>query len=181
MKSDLTVVTYWENMVQSDKQLDRLHFLYSYLISRGINVLNNKTELEKVLAKQWKASEQKSGEAEKEVDDEFQRLLSERAKIPSIPSNKLTCLTLCLYADVKGGKCRRPSHLQTKPDSVPAREEIFSDEWWGENSDWARVRICKSFCTTKRGEEGISVLRYFCDIEHPFSFTSLLITLTYQS
>ena len=34
---------------------------------------------------------------------------------------------------------------------------------------------------TKRGEEGISVLRYFCDIEHPISFTSLLITLTYQS
>ena len=43
MKSDLTVVTYWENMVQSDKQLDRLHFLYSYLISMGINERNRHT------------------------------------------------------------------------------------------------------------------------------------------
>ena len=80
MKSDLTVVTYRENMVQSDKLLVRLHLLYSYLLPRGINVLNNKTELEKVLAKQRKASEQKSGEAEKEVEDELHRLLSERAK-----------------------------------------------------------------------------------------------------
>jgi hypothetical protein len=67
-------------MVQSDEQLVQLHIIYLYLLSRGINVLNNKTELEKVLAKQRKASEQKSGEAEKEVEDEFQRLLSERAK-----------------------------------------------------------------------------------------------------
>ena len=67
-------------MVQSDEQLVQLHFIYLHLLSRGINVLNNKTELEKVLAKQRKASEQKSGEAEKEVKDELQRLLSERAK-----------------------------------------------------------------------------------------------------
>ena len=32
------------------------------------------------MAKQRKASEQKSGEAEKEVEDELHRLLSERAK-----------------------------------------------------------------------------------------------------
>ena len=50
------------------------------MLSRGINVLNNKTELEKVLAKQRKASEQKSGKAEKEVEDELHRMLSERAK-----------------------------------------------------------------------------------------------------
>ena len=58
----------------------QLHVIYSSFLSRGINVLNNKTELEKVLAKQRKASEQKSVEAEKEVEDEFHRLLSERAK-----------------------------------------------------------------------------------------------------
>ena len=80
LNGELTVVTYWEIMVQSDEQLVRLHLLHSYLLSRGINVLNNKTELEKVLAKQRKASEQKCGEAEKEVEDEFHRLLSERAK-----------------------------------------------------------------------------------------------------
>ena len=67
-------------MFRSDEQLVQLYVIYSYLVSRGINVLNNKTELEKVLAKQRKASEQKSGEAEKEVEDEFHRLLSERAK-----------------------------------------------------------------------------------------------------
>ena len=67
-------------MVQSDEKLVQLHVIYLYLLSRGINVLNNKTELEKVLAKQRKASEQKSGEAEKEDEVELHRLLSERAK-----------------------------------------------------------------------------------------------------
>ena len=67
-------------MVQSDEKLVQLHVIYLYLLSRGINVLKNKTELEKVLAKQRKASEQKSGEAEKEVEDELHRLLRERAK-----------------------------------------------------------------------------------------------------
>ena len=67
-------------MVQTDEKLVQQHVNNSYLLSRGINVLNNKTELEKVLAKQRKASEQNSGEAEKEVEDELQRLLSERAK-----------------------------------------------------------------------------------------------------
>ena len=67
-------------MVQLDEQLVQLKVICLYFISRGINVLNTKTELEKVLAKQRKASEQKSGEAEKEVEDELHRLLSERAK-----------------------------------------------------------------------------------------------------
>ena len=67
-------------MVQSDEKLVQLHVIYLHLLSRGISVLNNKTELEKVLAKQRKASEQKSGEAEKEVEDELHTLLSERAK-----------------------------------------------------------------------------------------------------
>ena len=74
------VVTYWKNMVQSDEKLVQLHVIYLYLLSRGINVLKNKTELEKVLSKQRKASEQKSREAEKEVEDELHTLLSERAK-----------------------------------------------------------------------------------------------------
>ena len=67
-------------MVQSDEKLVQLHVIYLHLLLRGINVLNNRTELEKVLAKQRKASEQKSGKAEEEVEDEFHRLLSERAK-----------------------------------------------------------------------------------------------------
>ena len=67
-------------MFRSDEQMVQLYVIYSYLFSRGINVLNNKTELEKVLAKQRKASEQKSGKAEKEVEDKLHRLLSERAK-----------------------------------------------------------------------------------------------------
>ena len=67
-------------MVQLDEQLVQLKAICLYFISRGINVLNTKTELEKVLAKQRKATEQKSGEAEQEVEDELHRLLSERAK-----------------------------------------------------------------------------------------------------
>ena len=46
---------------------------------RGINVLNNKSELEKVLAKHRKASETRPV-AEKEVENEFHRILTERAK-----------------------------------------------------------------------------------------------------
>ena len=63
-------------MVQSDQASCYLS-LFAFL---GIIVLNNKTELEKVLDKQRKASEQKSGKAEEEVEDEFHRLLSEGAK-----------------------------------------------------------------------------------------------------
>ena len=49
------------------------------LCFRGINVLNNKSELEKVLAKHRKASETRPV-AEKEVENEFHRILTERAK-----------------------------------------------------------------------------------------------------
>ena len=42
-------------------------------------MLNNKSELEKVLAKQRKASEKKQLD-EKEVENEFHQMLSERAK-----------------------------------------------------------------------------------------------------
>ena len=42
-------------------------------------MLNNKSELEKVLAKQRKVSEKKQVE-EKEVETEFHKMLSERAK-----------------------------------------------------------------------------------------------------
>merc|ERR1711892_797453 len=47
---------------------------------KGINVLNSKSELEKVLAKHRKASEEKTREAENEVEDEFHKIISERAK-----------------------------------------------------------------------------------------------------
>merc|ERR1711892_493945 len=47
--------------------------------NKGINVLNNKSELEKVLTKHRRASEQKQ-EAENEVEDEFHRMITERAK-----------------------------------------------------------------------------------------------------
>ena len=42
-------------------------------------MLNNKSELEKVLTKHRRASEQKQ-EAEKEVEDEFHKIITERAK-----------------------------------------------------------------------------------------------------
>ena len=42
-------------------------------------MLNNKSELEKVLTKHRRASEQKE-EAEQEVEDEFHSLITERAK-----------------------------------------------------------------------------------------------------
>ena len=42
-------------------------------------MLNNKSELQKVLAKQRRASEQKE-EAEQEVEDEFHKIITERAK-----------------------------------------------------------------------------------------------------
>merc|ERR1712106_205028 len=48
--------------------------------SKGINVLPTKSELEKVLAKQRKASEQKSPEHKNEVEDEFKKVLSGRAR-----------------------------------------------------------------------------------------------------
>ena len=51
-----------------------------FLSCRGINVLNSKSELEKVLAKHRKASEEKTREAENEVEDEFHKIISERAK-----------------------------------------------------------------------------------------------------
>ena len=43
-------------------------------------MLNSKSELEKVLAKHRKASEEKTREAENEVEDEFHKIISERAK-----------------------------------------------------------------------------------------------------
>ena len=53
--------------------------LFSILFCRGVNVLNNKSELEKVLAKQRRASEQRE-ESEQEVEDEFHKIITERAK-----------------------------------------------------------------------------------------------------
>merc|ERR1712106_505738 len=47
--------------------------------NKGVNVLNNKSELEKVLAKQRRASEQRE-EAGQEVEDEFHKIITERAK-----------------------------------------------------------------------------------------------------
>ena len=47
---------------------------------RGINVLGKKSELEKVLAKQRKASEENSDEHRNEVENEFKKVLSERAR-----------------------------------------------------------------------------------------------------
>merc|ERR1719312_884104 len=47
--------------------------------NKGINVLNNKSELEKVLAKQRKASEKKQVD-DTDVENEFHKMLSERAK-----------------------------------------------------------------------------------------------------
>jgi len=58
----------------------------SALLSRGINVLESKSELEKALAKQRLAAEQKQKEAEvtskekEETNPEFKRVLAERAK-----------------------------------------------------------------------------------------------------
>ena len=43
-------------------------------------MLTTKSELEKVLAKQRKASEQKSPENKNEVEDEFKKVLSDRAR-----------------------------------------------------------------------------------------------------
>jgi len=48
--------------------------------NKGINVLNTKSELEKVLAKQRKASEQNIQEVEEKVEDEFKKMVAERAK-----------------------------------------------------------------------------------------------------
>ena len=56
-----------------------MYYYYSNCF-RGINVLHSKSELEKVLAKQRKASEQQSEKPEIEEEDEFQKVLSERAK-----------------------------------------------------------------------------------------------------
>ena len=47
---------------------------------RGINVLGRKSELEKVLAKQRKASEEVSDEHKNDVEHEFKKVLSERAR-----------------------------------------------------------------------------------------------------
>merc|ERR1711936_393329 len=58
--------------------------------NKGINVLNNKSELEKVLAKQRTASEKKQV-AEKEVENEFHKMLTERGK-------RLEQIFLCLYS-----------------------------------------------------------------------------------
>eukprot|EP00092_Neocalanus_flemingeri_P011526 GFUD01012421.1.p1 GENE.GFUD01012421.1~~GFUD01012421.1.p1 ORF type:complete len:195 (+),score=61.79 GFUD01012421.1:81-587(+) len=77
---------------------------------KGINVLNSKTELEKVLAKQRRASEQKSREAENEVEDEFKKMITERAKrlkkleqeegLPAPPTTQHN-LTQCQAVKVK--------------------------------------------------------------------------------
>merc|ERR1719312_1867826 len=56
-----------------------VHRVIRWNTNKGINVLNNKSELEKVLAKQKKASEKKQLD-EKEVENEFHQMLSERAK-----------------------------------------------------------------------------------------------------
>merc|ERR1719419_1820289 len=48
--------------------------------NKGINVLGTKSELEKVLAKQRKVSEDKIKKEDKHIEDEFQRILTERAK-----------------------------------------------------------------------------------------------------
>merc|ERR1719239_1746591 len=56
------------------------------LLIRGINVLESKSELEKAMAKQRLAAEQKQKEAEvtskerEETNPEFKRVLAERAK-----------------------------------------------------------------------------------------------------
>ena len=50
---------------------------------RGINVLNNKTELEKAFAKHKKSLDEKRKEKEiatETIDNEFKKMLSERAK-----------------------------------------------------------------------------------------------------
>eukprot|EP00092_Neocalanus_flemingeri_P026564 GFUD01028788.1.p1 GENE.GFUD01028788.1~~GFUD01028788.1.p1 ORF type:complete len:181 (+),score=55.10 GFUD01028788.1:39-545(+) len=47
---------------------------------KGINVLNSKSELEIVLAKHRNASEQISQENVNEVEDEFKKMIRERAK-----------------------------------------------------------------------------------------------------
>ena len=47
---------------------------------RGINVLGRKSELEKVLAKQRKASEEVSDDHQNKVEHEFKKVLSERAR-----------------------------------------------------------------------------------------------------
>jgi len=47
---------------------------------KGINVLNNKSELEKAFAKYRKTSEQKNQETGKEFEDEFKKMLEERAR-----------------------------------------------------------------------------------------------------
>ena len=56
---------------------------FIWAIFRGINVLNNKTELEKAFAKHKKSLDEKRKEKEiatETIDNEFKKMLSERAK-----------------------------------------------------------------------------------------------------
>ena len=55
--------------------------LFNVPITRGINVLDSRSELEKAMAKHRQATEQKHKEADKEEDDAvFKKMMAERAR-----------------------------------------------------------------------------------------------------
>ena len=54
--------------------------IFRHVYFRGINVLDNKSELEKALQKQRKTLKQKLKEAENKTDNELEKMLAERAE-----------------------------------------------------------------------------------------------------
>merc|ERR1712198_342260 len=112
-----------------------LHREIKWNSNKGINVLNNKTELEKAFAKHKKSLDEKRKEQEQD-EDEFKKMIAERAKRLEkhekaeeelTESKQLKCKTISSHCEIPTKfKPTPPSQNKSPLKTKPNRVNIFS-------------------------------------------------------